>query len=34
MAQSLRLRVPVPVWLGVLFFGSISTAGQILLKHT
>lgn len=34
MAQSLRLLAPVPVWVGVLLFGSISAAGPILLKHT
>lgn len=33
MAASLRLLVPVPAWLGVLLFGSISAAGQIFLKH-
>ena len=34
MAESLRLLVPVPAWLAVLMFGSISAGGQILLKHT
>ncbi|MGB6487533.1 MAG: divalent metal cation transporter [Steroidobacteraceae bacterium] len=34
MAASLRLVVPVPVWLAVLSFGSISAGGQIFLKHT
>ena len=34
MAESLRLLAPVPVWLGVFLFGSISVAGQVLLKHT
>ena len=34
MAESLRLLVPVPVWLAVLSFGSISACGQIFLKHT
>lgn len=33
MAASLRLLVPVPAWLGVLLFGSISAAGPIFLKH-
>lgn len=33
MAESLRLLVPVPIWLGVLLFGSITAAGQIFLKH-
>ena len=34
MAQSLRLLVPVPVWLGVVSFGTITAAGQLVLKHT
>ncbi len=34
MAESLRLLVTVPIWLGVLLFGSITAGGQILLKHT
>ena len=34
MAESLRLLVPVPIWLSVLLFGSVTTAGQILLQHT
>jgi NRAMP (natural resistance-associated macrophage protein)-like metal ion transporter len=34
MAESLRLLAPVPVWLAVLSFGSISAGGQIFLKHT
>ncbi|HEY6517140.1 MAG TPA: divalent metal cation transporter [Steroidobacteraceae bacterium] len=33
MAESLRLLVAVPIWLGVLLFGSITVGGQILLKH-
>jgi NRAMP (natural resistance-associated macrophage protein)-like metal ion transporter len=33
MAHSLRLLVSAPVWLGVVSFGVISAAGQILLKH-
>jgi NRAMP (natural resistance-associated macrophage protein)-like metal ion transporter len=33
MAESLRLLVTVPIWLGVLVFGSITAGGQILLKH-
>jgi NRAMP (natural resistance-associated macrophage protein)-like metal ion transporter len=33
MAQSFRLLVPVPVWLSVVVFGTISAAGQVLLKH-
>ncbi|MGH8199067.1 MAG: NRAMP family divalent metal transporter [Steroidobacteraceae bacterium] len=33
MAESLRLLVTVPTGLGVLLFGSITVAGQILLKH-
>ncbi|MGH7070558.1 MAG: NRAMP family divalent metal transporter [Acetobacteraceae bacterium] len=33
MADSLRLLVTVPSWLGVLFFGSITVGGQIFLKH-
>jgi NRAMP (natural resistance-associated macrophage protein)-like metal ion transporter len=34
MAESLRLLVTVPTWLGVLLFGSITAGGQIFLKHT
>lgn len=34
MAESLRLLVTVPIWLGVLAFGSITAGGQIFLKHT
>ena len=34
MAESLRLLVPVPTWLGVLLLGSITAGGQILLTHT
>ena len=34
MAESLRLLVTVPIWLGVLLFGSITVGGQILLTHT
>ena len=34
MTESLRLLVPVPVWLGVLLFGVITASGQILLEHT
>ena len=34
MAESLRLLVTVPIWLGVLLFGSVTAAGQIFLKHT
>jgi NRAMP (natural resistance-associated macrophage protein)-like metal ion transporter len=34
MGESLRLLAPVPVWLGVLLFGSIAAGGQIVLKHT
>lgn len=34
MAESLRLLVRVPIWLGVLLFGSITVGGQILLQHT
>ena len=34
MAESLRLLAPVPVWFGVLLFGSIAVGGPILLKHT
>ena len=34
MAESLRLLVAVPTWLGVLLFGSITVGGQVLLKHT
>jgi NRAMP (natural resistance-associated macrophage protein)-like metal ion transporter len=33
MAQSLRLLIPVPVWVGVLSFALLSAAGQLLLKH-
>lgn len=33
MAESLRLLVTVPIWLGVLFFGSITVGGQIFLAH-
>ncbi len=34
MSESLRLLAPVPVWLGVLLFGSICAGGQILLDHS
>jgi Mn2+/Fe2+ NRAMP family transporter len=34
MAQSLRLLVTVPIWLGVLLFGSITVGGQVFLTHT
>lgn len=34
MTESLRLLVPVPVWLGVILFGVITAGGQILLDHT
>lgn len=34
MAESLRLLVPVPMWLGVLLFGLITAGGQIVLTHT
>lgn len=34
MAESLRLLVAVPIWVGVLLFGSITAGGQIFLKHT
>lgn len=33
MAESLRLLVTVPIWLGVLLFGSITVGGQIFLTH-
>ena len=33
MAESLRLLVTVPVWLGVLLLGSLTAGGQIFLKH-
>lgn len=34
MAESLRLLVTFPTWLGVLLFGTITAGGQILLTHT
>ena len=33
MAESARLLIPAPTWLAVMFFGGVSTAGQVLLKH-
>ena len=34
MAESLRLLISVPIWLGVLVFGSITAGGQIFIKHS
>jgi NRAMP (natural resistance-associated macrophage protein)-like metal ion transporter len=34
MAESLRLLLTVPTWVGVVLFGAISVGGQVLLKHT
>jgi NRAMP (natural resistance-associated macrophage protein)-like metal ion transporter len=35
MGEALRLLIPsVPTWVGVISFGLICTAGQVLLKHT
>ncbi|HEY3784716.1 MAG TPA: divalent metal cation transporter [Steroidobacteraceae bacterium] len=34
MAESARLLVPLPAWLGVLLFGAFTIAGQVFLKHT
>jgi len=33
MAESARLLVPVPVWISLLLFAGLSTAGPILLEH-
>jgi Mn2+/Fe2+ NRAMP family transporter len=33
MAQSMRLLVPIPVWISVVIFGAVCIAGQIFLKH-
>jgi NRAMP (natural resistance-associated macrophage protein)-like metal ion transporter len=35
MGEALQLLIPpLPIWLGVLAFGVICTAGQVFLKHT
>ncbi len=34
MAESVRLLMPLPLWLAVLLFGAITIAGQVFLKHT
>jgi NRAMP (natural resistance-associated macrophage protein)-like metal ion transporter len=34
MAESARLLVPVPIWMGLLVFAAVSTAGPVLLDHS
>ena len=34
MAESARLLVPLPMWVGLLLFAGISTAGLVLLEHS
>jgi NRAMP (natural resistance-associated macrophage protein)-like metal ion transporter len=34
MAESARLLVPVPIWVGLVVFAAVSTAGPVLLEHS
>lgn len=34
MAQSARLLIPMPVWVGLLIFAGVSTAGPVFLEHS
>jgi Mn2+/Fe2+ NRAMP family transporter len=33
MADSARLLIPIPIWLGLLSFAAVCTAGPVLLEH-